>query len=165
MKKILLMAIICVLIAGCSSTTSDTEETTEQEVTESTDTDDNNDDSDDTESTGTTEGFGESTKFSPYRTTAKVEMDGSDVVSVTFEEFLEDGTNKITASKNGEYSSDAYTLGEFYEQVESLEEYVIENDSFPSLSNGKDADAVSGASVNLSGFEEAFLKAVEDAQN
>lgn len=113
-----------------------------------------------TEMTGT----GQSTAFIPYTSTAKVTLVGDDIIDVEFEEFLEDGTSKNVASKEGTYTSPNYTLGEFYEQVDSLEQYVIDNDKFPTLSNGTDNDGVSGASVNLSGFEEAFNLAVSSAK-
>ncbi len=109
-------------------------------------------------------GSGESTAFSPYTSTAQVTIEGEDIIDVQFEEFLEDGTSKNVASKEGTYTSPNYTLGEFYEQIDSLEAYVIENDEFPKLTNGTDVDGVTGASVNLSGFEEAFNQAITNAK-
>lgn len=109
-------------------------------------------------------GSGQSTAFSPYTTTAKVTSVGDDITNVELEEFLEDGTSKNEASRAGTYTSPNYTKGEFYEQIDSLEAYIIENDEFPTLSNGSDVDGVSGASVNLSGFEEAYLMALQNSK-
>lgn len=109
-------------------------------------------------------GSGESTAFNPYTSTATVTRIGDDIINVELEEFLEDGTSKNESSKAGVYSSPDYTKGEFYQQVDSLEAYIIENDQFPALTNGSDVDGVSGASVNLSGFEEAYLIALENSK-
>ncbi len=103
---------------------------------------------------------GESMAFSPYTSTAKVTIEGDDVVDVVFDELLEDGTSKVEASQSGEYTSANYTQGEYFEQMAKLEKYVIENDQFPTLSEGKDVDGTSGASVNLSGLEEAYNNAL-----
>lgn len=107
-------------------------------------------------------GSGQSEAFSPYLSTAQITTRGSDVIAVDLDEFLEDGTSKTEASKAGTYTSPNYQLGEFYQQIESLESYIVENDKFPSLNNGIDVDGVSGASLNLSGFEEAYSLALQD---
>lgn len=103
---------------------------------------------------------GESTAATPYTSKVTITRVGSDITAADFEEFLEDGTSKNEASKAGTYTSPNYTLGEFYEQIDSLEQYVLDNDKFPPLTDGKDVDGVSGASVNLSGFEDAYNKAL-----
>lgn len=101
---------------------------------------------------------GESTAATPYTSKVTITRVGSDITAADFEEFLEDGTSKNEASKAGTYTSPNYTLGEFYEQIDSLEQYVIDNDKLPPLTDGKDVDGVSGESVNSSGFEDAYNK-------
>ncbi len=164
MKLLMTTLIFIVALTGCSNSSNTNETTTEdtsqtQQILEL--------DSEVQEIQDTAvemTGSAESTAFSPYTSTAKVTVIGDDITDVEFEEFLEDGTSKNEASKNGTYTSPNYTLGEFYEQIDSLEAYVIEHDRFPPLTNGSDVDAVSGASLNLSGFEDAFNQAVTNAK-
>lgn len=167
MKLITILTTLLILLTACSDkqpvedvqVNEATSEITEQATETSSET---------TEQAAETDkqltGSGESTAFSPYTSTAQVTIKGEDIIEVQFEEFLEDGTSKNIASKEGTYTSPNYTLGEFYEQIDSLEAYVIKNDQFPKLTNGTDVDGVTGASVNLSGFEDAFNQAVTNAK-
>lgn len=108
--------------------------------------------------------MGESTVFAPYTSTVELTVEDEKLTEISFDEFLEDGTSKVTASMAGTYGSDTYTLGEYHEQVAALEAYILENNQFPTLSNGIDVDSSSGASVNLSGFEEAYNQALATKQ-
>ncbi len=164
MKLIISGLIISLILTGCSSEPQVKDDDTNQQMMNSTVESESSDESTKTEELKETVGSGESMAFSPYTSTAKVTFIGDDIIDVEFEEFLEDGTSKNIASKAGTYTSPNYTKGEFYEQVDSLEAYIIENDKFPKLSNGTDIDGVSGASINLSGFEEAYSIALQDSK-
>lgn len=167
MKLIISGIILTFILTGCSSEPTMTEDDSPQMI--------ESEQMDETVSESEVEGeveielvekvgSGQSTAFSPYTTTAKVTSVDDDITDVELEEFLEDGTSKNEASRAGTYTSPNYTKGEFYEQIDSLEAYIIENDEFPTLSNGSDVDGVSGASVNLSGFEEAYLMALQNSK-
>lgn len=158
MRILISFIVMLIILVGCSS------ESTEQlaEMSEqATPVLDSDSDLEQTELTGS----GQSEAFSPYLSTAQITTRGSDVIAADLDEFLEDGTSKTEASKAGTYSSPNYQLGEFYQQIESLESYIIDNDQFPTLTNGTDIDGVSGASLNLSGFEEAYNMALSDIEN
>lgn len=160
MKKYIGAALLLFILAGCGMDNSNTnEETTNENKTEETTNNSNKQSNENNNSLedGTYEGKSE--VFKPYETTAKYTVEDGQITEVIFDEFLEDGTSKKEASKAGEYGSENYTAGEWYEQIEKLENYVEENQEMPDLTDGKDTDGVSGATLNLSGFEDAFNQA------
>jgi len=67
----------------------------------------------------------------------------------------DESKSKKEDSKKGTYGNN-YPAGPWYKQIGSLEEYVLQNNKFPKLKDGKDVDAVTSATLNLSGFEDAF---------
>lgn len=94
--------------------------------------------------------------------TATYTKEGDDITAVDFDVLLSDGTSKTAYSESGEYGMAANGGREWHEHVADLEAYVVENDAFPTLdAEGKDADAVSGSTITISMFEEAFNNAVE----
>ena len=98
---------------------------------------------------------GESKKYEPYKSTVKVIKKGDQIISIEFDELYEGIKSKKEDSKKGTYGNN-YPAGPWYKQIGSLEEYVLQNNKFPKLKDGKDVDAVTSATLNLSGFEDAF---------
>jgi len=76
----------------------------------------------------------------------------------------DESKSKKEDSKKGTYGNN-YPAGPWYKQIGSLEEYVLQNNKFPKLKDGKDVDAVTSATLNLSGFEDAFNNLQLENQN
>lgn len=135
MKKLLsVSAMALVILAGCSSTTSYAGQSSES----------------------TEEGHeGE-------YATVTYDKSGDDITNTVFDVVLADGTSKVEYAASGEYGMTSDDGRTWDQHVESLDAYVDENDAFPTLdADGKDADGVSGATIGLSQFEEAFNAATE----
>ncbi|WOO89848.1 FMN-binding protein [Mollicutes bacterium LVI A0078] len=138
MKKLLsVSAMALVLLAGCSSTTSY---------------------------------YGESAADEDGNvSTVSFDKSGDDISNVQFDIILPEvtgdtaqTTSKKELSNAGEYGMEAATGKSWTAHVEELEAYVNDNDAFPTLDEeGKDADGVTGATIHLNGFEEAFNAATE----
>lgn len=61
------------------------------------------------------------------------------------------------------YNSNA--AGEWYEQVEKIEKYVVENQKLDvELDNSGKTDAISGATINISPIKEAVNNAIKNAK-
>ncbi len=93
---------------------------------------------------------------------ATVEFDkaGDDITNVNFDVILTDGTSKTDLSDSGEYGMEEQTGKSWSAHVAELETYVNDNDAMPELNEeGKDVDGVSGATIGLSQFDEAFTNA------
>ena len=156
MKKYLLIVVIMFGLIGCSAEepknteVTQTDEQIENESTES--------ETSDEEITEVEETFyGESDAFAPYRTTVEYTKKGDDILTVDIREYEEDGTEKKAGSEAGTYGNPDYQAGSWHVQIGGLEQYIIANDQFPELdSTGKDVDEVSGATLNLSGMQEAY---------
>lgn len=104
-------------------------------------------------------------------TTVSYDKDGDDITNVKFDITLPDSevsdnnyssSSKYDVSQAGEYGMGDQTGTSWYQHVDKLDKYVEDNDAFPTLNDdGKDADGVSGATIGLSTFEEAFNNAKE----
>ncbi len=94
-----------------------------------------------------------------------VEMtkEGDDITEATLNVTSADGTyDKVAASTDGSYSMVGEVTGlKWHEQVAAVEEYIVENDAFPTLDADGYADAVSSATIHINEFEQAFNAAVE----
>ncbi len=98
--------------------------------------------------------------------TVSFDKDGEDITNVSFDVKLPEGefstTSKLELSNSGEYGMGEETGKSWTEHVTELNTWVEENDAFPTLdADGYDVDGVTGATIGLSGFEEAFNNASE----
>lgn len=108
-------------------------------------------------------------------TTVTFDKDGDDISNVNFDVYLPESegfttTSKKEASDNGEYGMKEATGVSWTEHVNKVEAYINDNDKFPTLVTdeadenfGKDADDATGATIHLTGLEEAFNNAAEVA--
>lgn len=96
--------------------------------------------------------------------TVEATFKGDTLESITFDSYKGTlGKMKVQASKDGEY--DCCDSSPYYDQITALEEYVVENQEFPTLSaEGKDVDGVSGATITLTQYEEAYELALEESK-
>ncbi len=99
-------------------------------------------------------------------TTVSYDKEGTDITNVVFDVILPEGeystTSKLELSNNGEYGMKDQTGKSWTEHVEELDAWVEANDAFPTLNEeGIDADGVTGATITLTAFEEAFNNATE----
>lgn len=99
-------------------------------------------------------------------TTVTYDKKGDDISNVQFDVVLPEGeystTSKKELSDKGEYGMEEKTGKSWTAHVNELETYINENDKFPTLdAEGVDADGVTGATIHLNGFEEAFNNATE----
>ncbi len=144
MKKLLsVSAMALVLLAGCSSATTYAGET----------------------AASTEEGHeGEITTVTFDKT------DDGDITNTNFDVTFPEATGETaqTTSKKelveaNEYGMLDATGKSWTEHVTELETYINDNDAFPTLdAEGKDADGVTGATIHLNGFEEAFNNAAAE---
>ena len=145
MKKIFsILAISILFLAGCGASYSETNDVKDNPETKK---------SDEVVSSSSMNFFGEGS-LDVYGKTPTVEFtkEGNDITKATFYTML-DGKLVTSPIENA-------TAGTWNEQLEALSKYVVENDMFPSVKDGY-ADASSGATINVGGFEEAFKKAKE----
>lgn len=99
--------------------------------------------------------------------TISYDKTGDDITNVQIDGYLAEGqsytvTSKKEADANGEYGMKEKTGVSWTEQVEMVEKAIEDNDAFPAVdAEGYDADGVTGATIHVNGFEEAFNAAVE----
>lgn len=136
MKKLLsVSAVALVLLAGCGSAAS---------------------------YAGQSEPSTEEGKVGEYATVT-YEKNGDDITNTKFDVIMADGSSKVEFAASGEYGMTSEDGRTWDQHVEALDTYVDENDAFPTLdADGKDADGVSGATIGLSQFEEAFNAAAAE---
>ncbi len=109
--------------------------------------------------------------------TVEYDKKGDDITNTFFDfKFNDDGkldelTSKVQYSKDGKYGmkeKNPSAAGEWHEEVQALNEYVDENDLFPSTTkktegeNTKEvANGIASATIGVDGFKEAFNAAKE----
>ncbi len=101
--------------------------------------------------------------------TVSFDKDGEDLTNVVFDVVLPESeefssTSKYAVSQAGEYGMEAATGKAWYQHVDEVTAWVEENDAFPTLdADGYDVDGVTGATIHINEFEEAFENATEQA--
>ncbi len=101
--------------------------------------------------------------------TVSFDKDGEDLTNVVLDVTLPESeeyssTSKYEVSQAGEYGMGEATGKSWYEHVDQVAAYIEENDAFPTIDeDGYDVDGVTGATIHIDGFEEAFNNATEQA--
>ncbi len=109
--------------------------------------------------------------------TVEYDKTGDDITNTSFDfQFNDDGkldalTSKVQYSADGKYGmkeKNPSAAGEWHEEVQALNEYVDENDFFPSTSKKTEGEStkevpngIASATIGVDGFKEAFKAAKE----
>ncbi len=109
--------------------------------------------------------------------TVEYDKKGDDITNTVFDyQFNDDGkldalTSKVQYSKDGKYGmkeKNPSAAGEWHEEVQALNDYVNENDFFPSTTKQGEGEetkevpnGVASATIGVDGFKEAFNAAKE----
>lgn len=85
---------------------------------------------------------------------------GNDIIDVKFDTYLPGKGSKIEYSKSGDYKINEDPSGggiAWDAHVSKLEDYIVKTDKFPKLDKeGHDVDGVSGATIRIVEFKNAF---------
>lgn len=122
---------------------------------------------------GTYFGYAYDADYDSYATTVIYVDDAGMIKSVFIDStYINKAKSETTAStkrvEGNDYNMKTYNqkaVGEWYEQAEALEKYIIENQGFNITldSNGK-TDAISGATINLGAIAESVNNALKQAK-
>lgn len=100
-----------------------------------------------------------------WKDVVNITVIGGRIVAVEWDSVNEDGDLKADLSQEGKYGMAEQTdaIAPWYEQAEAAEQWLIENQDPEGLSLDDEgrADAVSGATINLSDFKELAIEALE----
>jgi major membrane immunogen (membrane-anchored lipoprotein) len=103
-----------------------------------------------------------------WKATVNITVVGGRIVAVEWDSVNEEGEFKADLSQEGEYGMVEQTdaIAPWHEQANATEQWLIENQdpSEVTLNDDGVADAVSGASINLSGFKSLAMEALEGHQ-
>ena len=122
---------------------------------------------------GTYFGYAYDADYDSYATTV-IYVDEAGMIKSVFIDstYINKSKSATTAStkrvEGDDYNMKTYypsAVGEWYEQAEALEKYIIDNQGFDiTLDNEGKTDAVSGATINLSAIVESVNNALKQAK-
>ena len=93
---------------------------------------------------------------------AVAEIKDDKIEKITLDAFkAESKMWSVQGSKDGKYA--CCDASPYFEQVASVEEYIVKNQKFPTLDeSGKDVDGSTSATIDLAQFKEAYEKVMSD---